>query len=124
MCAWRVLICDDDELFVRWVRRVVSAWGYDVLVAYDGSQGLALLTKERMDVVLADINMPCLSGIELVRGARGLGLSVPVVFMTGGPSLESTRESANLGVLRYLIKPLDCAELRKALREALGESPS
>jgi EAL domain-containing protein (putative c-di-GMP-specific phosphodiesterase class I)/CheY-like chemotaxis protein len=107
----RVLLVDDEQDVARSLARVLAHSGYDVQTASDGSEAIALVASARFDVIVSDIRMPHVDGLTLLRAIRGRDLDVPVVFMTGLPTLETAMEAMEHGAFRYLLKPVDPARL-------------
>jgi len=115
----RILVVDDDSDVRFVVCELLRTGGYDVLEAADGSSALGLVAEREVDVVLSDIKMPDLDGIELLRTLREREQDVPVLLMTGGPSVETAIQAVELGALRYLVKPIDADGLRSAVEAAI-----
>src|SRR5919109_4385772 len=107
----RLLLAEDDELLRRVFARLFRAEGYEVDLAADGQAALQLLQAKRFDAILTDIAMPRLSGIDLLRAVRERDADVPIVLMTGGPELSSALQAIEHGAFRYLVKPVELAEL-------------
>ncbi len=114
-----VLVIDDDEAFLRSCKRILEGWSYEVHTAFDGRSAVSLVSERAFDVVLSDINVPDLSGLEILRAVRQHDRDLPVVLMTGGPALESAREAIDGGALSYLIKPLSTEQLKQVLERAV-----
>ncbi len=114
----RVLIVDDDEQVCRAYRRVLQHSGFEIDVASNGNEALEKLEANRFDVVLSDISMPSLGGLEFLRAVRDRDLDVPVVLMTGGPSFDSAVQAVEYGALRYLVKPIEPEALTETIRHA------
>jgi EAL domain-containing protein (putative c-di-GMP-specific phosphodiesterase class I) len=100
-----VLVVDDDVSLTRVIQRVLKQAGRDAVVAHDGNSAAQAILSGPFDVVLSDINMPGMSGVDLLRLVRAHDLDVPVVLMTGDPSLDTAMEALSLGALQYLPKP-------------------
>ena len=113
--AKRVLIVDDDPATVRLLRDVLGAFrhehDYQIELAGDGPEGLAALERNRFDVVLLDIYMPEMSGLELLARMRGLGLQTPVLMLTGNNDGRTAGEAVASGILAYVPKPFDFQRL-------------
>jgi EAL domain-containing protein (putative c-di-GMP-specific phosphodiesterase class I) len=115
----RALVVDDEDALSRALSRVLRSAGYEVVVASDGMAAVGALATERsFDIILSDIQMPGMSGIELMRVVRGYDLDVPVILMTGSPTLETAIEAVSLGAHQYLVKPVDFADLLKVAERA------
>ncbi len=113
-----VLIVDDEEVLVRAMTRVLEARGYQVKAAHDGNAAMALIRREPFDVIVSDIQMPGMTGIDLLRVVRAYDLDVPVILMTGAPTVETAIEAVSLGALQYLSKPTPGDELVNAVERA------
>jgi EAL domain-containing protein (putative c-di-GMP-specific phosphodiesterase class I) len=114
-----VLLVDDEPTITRGYSRSLTAAGYTVEVAHDGNQAAALFRERAFDVIVSDISMPGISGLDLLRAVREHDLDVPVVIMTGGPAVKSAVEAMEYGALRYLIKPIDPAHLEDVVARAV-----
>jgi len=114
----RVLLVDDEQMLLAVGNRFLRRLGYEVDVASDGRAAIELLGKHRYDVVLSDISMPGLDGMQLLRAIRERHLDVPVVLMTGDPQVETAIQAIELGALRYLTKPVKLEDLERVVRMA------
>jgi EAL domain-containing protein (putative c-di-GMP-specific phosphodiesterase class I) len=114
-----ILIIDDDAGFVRSCARLLGGWGYDVETALEGGRAVQRAQERCFDVILSDINVPDMSGLQILRAIRQHDRDVPVVLMTGGPALESAREAVECGALSYLIKPISTGQLRDTVERAV-----
>lgn len=115
-----VLLIDDDENVRRDYSRVLRRLGFDVELAGDGQEAAERLQVRPFDVVLSDLEMPRMGGLQLLRTVRQFDLDVPVVLMTGRPDLQSAMEAVEYGAFRYLAKPVDLAKLSDVLRRAMS----
>lgn len=113
-----VLLVDDDKLVLRAVERVLVSGGYTVQTAVDGQQAAREAMAGGYDVLVSDIHMPGITGTELLDVLRSYGCDLPVILMTGAPSLETAREAVELGAVQYLTKPIDRGALLKAVARA------
>jgi EAL domain-containing protein (putative c-di-GMP-specific phosphodiesterase class I) len=116
--AKSVLVVDDDPAVARALRRVLEAADYTVSVVTGGQAAVEAITQAGFDVVISDIQMPGMTGVELLRSIRALDLDVPVILMTGAPTVETAIEAVNLGALQYLPKPTPNDALLKAVERA------
>ena len=114
----RVLVIDDEAGVRRIFSRLLSRAEMDVTEACDGFEALAILEKQRFDVILSDITMPGLSGVALLEAVRQRDLATQVIYATGNPSLETAVRAVELGAMRYLTKPIDHRTLIDTVREA------
>jgi EAL domain-containing protein (putative c-di-GMP-specific phosphodiesterase class I) len=111
----RVLLVDDEPGVLLMFKIALESHGFVTVGARDGNEALAALAGGRFDVVVSDINMPGCSGMEFLKQVREMDLDVPVILMTGRPSLESSNTALEHGAFRYLQKPV----LPKTLREVI-----
>lgn len=118
MSAVGVLVVDDEPALLNVVARTLRSAGFDVTTCADGSEAATLLLSRTFDVVLSDIDMPWLSGIELLRLLRDSAIDVPVVLMTGSPTLETAVRAVDHGAFKYLTKPLSPDDLIEAVTRA------
>lgn len=115
--AERLLIVEDDrQLAGALMRRLQSR--FDITMISDGASAAELLTRETFGVVLTDIQLPRMSGIDLLRVVRAYDLDVPVIVMTGAPSMETAIAAIELGALTYITKPFAGTKLEEALDRA------
>jgi signal transduction histidine kinase/DNA-binding response OmpR family regulator len=115
----RILVVDDEPRMTDSVKALLAADGHDVVTANSGSEALAKLDKNAFDVVLADLRMPDVDGLEVLRAARQIAPDRPVVMMTAYASLDSAVAAINDGAYDYLIKPIDLTEMRLTIRRAV-----
>jgi EAL domain-containing protein (putative c-di-GMP-specific phosphodiesterase class I) len=116
----RLLLVDDEPTLLGGYQRALSEAGYTIALAGDGKEALGLLERESFDVIVSDIRMPNMDGIQLLRAAREHDLDVPVVLITGTPSVASAIRAVEYGALRYLVKPIALAADIKRQALALG----
>jgi two-component system NtrC family response regulator len=119
MNGTRILVVDDDEN-LRWVTQTqLEDAGYAVSSAPDGETALQQMAEERPDLIVTDLRMPGLSGLELLHRVRVLDPEVPVLIMTAFGTIQSAVEAVKSGAYDYLTKPLDYEELLLAVKRAL-----
>src|SRR5687768_6877454 len=106
-----VLVVDDEPAVRRANMRVLQTAGYTVVEAADGSHAIEALRTREFDVVLSDITMPGMSGVQLLRNIRDIDPDMPVVLLTANPAMETAVEAVELGALKYMIKPVAPREL-------------
>jgi DNA-binding response OmpR family regulator len=111
----RVLIVDDEPDFVELIREFVTRNGYEPLLAYNGPEALCKVKEERPHIVLLDIRMPKMDGIEVLQKIREIDREVGVIMLTAVNDSEVGRQSLRLGAFDYLVKPLDFKYLERVL---------
>jgi two-component system NtrC family response regulator len=107
MAKARILIVDDELGMCEFLRFLLEENGYQVDVAHSGDQALAILDREPFDLVLADIRMPGLDGLEMLRHLREADEETAVIVMTGYSSLDSAIKAIKYDASDYLTKPFD-----------------
>lgn len=114
----RILLVDDYQLILDAHACVLSAAGFTVEGVKDGEEAVERV-DQGFDCILSDIHMPAMDGLALLKRVRERDLDVPVILVTGEPSLETAMRAVEFGALRYLPKPVAAAELVKVVREAV-----
>jgi DNA-binding NtrC family response regulator len=115
----RILIIDDEPDMVENCARILGRAGHECLTATDGRRGLALLESERPDLLLTDLKMPGLDGMELLRRAREIDPALPVIMVTAFATIESAVAAVREGAFDYLPKTFSVEQLRVAVERAL-----
>src|SRR5687768_8931480 len=108
-----ILLIDDDAEVLEFYQDVLTPLGHRIELARDGEEAADLLDGKRFDLILSDLNMPRMGGIELLRTVRKVDLDVPVILITATPGMETALSAIELGALRYLTKPVKPADLRR-----------
>ena len=114
----RVLVVEDETALRRAFARMLEDSGFSVVQAGDGRQAIDALAAGAFDVVLTDIAMPGMDGIQLLRAVRERDLDVPVILISGNPSVESAVKAVEYGALQYLIKPVESRILVDSVERA------
>jgi two-component system response regulator MprA len=113
----------DDERGVREVlRRVLTLDGYEVQTADGGAEAFDLISRDVPDVVLLDVGMPDIDGLEVCRGLRRVGERVPILMLTARSAISERVEGLDVGADDYMVKPFDVEELKARLRALLRRS--
>jgi EAL domain-containing protein (putative c-di-GMP-specific phosphodiesterase class I)/CheY-like chemotaxis protein len=116
-----VLVVDDEQGVREAIARVLGRAGFAVETAENGAAALELLREgEQFHAIVTDLEMPGIKGIELVRLIRERDLDVPVIILTGNPTLESAMAAVQYGGFRYLAKPFRNDEIVEIVRSACG----
>ena len=117
----RVLVADDESSIRELLSKTLALAEYDVETAHDGRTALDRLRLGRYDLLIADLKMPGLDGLTLIREARRLKADLPVIIITGFSTESSAIEAVNIGVSGYLTKPFRVPQVLAAAARALGE---
>ena len=117
----KILVVDDEQVVLDYIDLILNCQGYQVSKATDGIKGLESLEAELPDMVLTDITMPDMEGIEFIRKARRLAPDVPIIAMSGHPVGQKFLTSARLlGVKATLTKPFSRGTLVECVQKILG----
>ncbi len=115
----RILLVDDDESVVRAYKKILNLAGYTVEEASNGKVALEQLDAGPFEVVVSDVSMPEMGGLEFLRAVRERDLDVPVILTTGEPAFESAVLAVEYGAMRYLVKPVERDILNETVRRAV-----
>src|SRR5512145_1324577 len=115
----RILIVDDEPSMRDMLRIVLRRDGYDVVVAGNGAEAIAILEKERVDLLLSDIRMPDVGGVDVLRAAKNVNRDIIAFMMTAFASTDSAVEAMRLGAVDYFTKPFNMDELRLKVRQQM-----
>jgi len=115
---FRVLLVDDEEEFVSTLSERLSLRNFQVETATNGQDALAILKENRADVVILDVMMPGISGLEILKRIKTMHPHLPVILLTGLGSTREGIEGMRLGAFDYLMKPVDLDELIAKMHEA------
>src|SRR5262245_35385188 len=118
----RILVVDDEPSMRDMLRTVLRRDGYEVLVAEDGRQALSLLERERVDLLLSDIRMADVTGVDVLRAAKQSNRDIIAFMMTAFASTETAVEAMRLGAVDYFTKPFSMDELRLKIRQHVEAS--
>jgi putative nucleotidyltransferase with HDIG domain len=116
-----ILFVDDEESIIDIAYTYFTARGYRVLTANNGRQAVELLSERRVDCCFSDINMPEMNGLELAEHIRQHDSTIPVIIMTGYPSLDNTIQTLKNGVVDFLVKPVNLHQMELCVQRVLRE---
>ena len=100
----RILVVDDDKMNLRRTRLILEKY-YDILTAESGQEALDMIYDEEIDLILLDIEMPGMSGIETFQRMKERGLDIPVIYLTASGYEDDVMNAIRLGAVNYLKKP-------------------
>lgn len=115
----RILIVDDEQYMCDICARTLQSSAYHVMATTDVNMALQELRSSPYDLLLADIKMPTMSGLELARQAREVDPAIAIIIMTGHTSIENLQQAVRRGIADFLAKPFELEELRLAVDQAL-----
>lgn len=117
----RILTVDDSRTMLAMLRHTLANAGFEVLQAEDGQQGLSVLRTESVDLVITDINMPVMDGIEFIKNVRGSGqhAGLPILILTTESSQEKRDLGRAAGGTGWIVKPFDPDKLISVIHRVL-----
>lgn len=123
MAEERTIVVIDDEVEIcDLLKDLLTAEGYKVSTATDSEQGLQMAMKQRPDLVLLDMNMPRMDGIEVLRQIKKADEAISVIIITGFININLARDAMRLGAFDYITKPFDLAYVKALVENALEQS--
>ncbi|MGD9972155.1 MAG: sigma-54-dependent transcriptional regulator [Desulfatirhabdiaceae bacterium] len=114
-----ILVVDDDRAHRTMLKTLISSWGYDMSEADDGSEAISCVRQRAYDLILMDIRMVNVSGLEALEQIKSFNPAIPVVIMTAYSSVETAINALKSGAYDYLIKPLDFTKLKITINRAM-----
>lgn len=118
----KLLLVDDEEEFLTASSQALGRRGFDVEIAPNGVTALEMVEKSEFDVLVLDVKMPDIDGIEVFKQIRETLPDLPVVLLTGHSSIDDAFQTSKNGVADYLSKPIDMDELAARLHEVVGRT--
>ncbi len=115
----QVLIVEDEEALRRAYGRILESEGFATTLAASGEEALYAMQNHQFHVIVSDIRLSGMDGLELLRAVRHLDLDIPVVLVTGSPTIESAAQAVEYGALRYLLKPVEVPDLIETVDRAV-----
>ena len=119
--APKILITDDEESFLASTSYILEAEGYECHCAASSAEALAALDSEDFDLIMADIRMPGNSELKFLHQVRDDYPDIPLIVITGYPSIDSAIRSIQLKVWDYIVKPLEVDALKERVKSCLIE---
>jgi anti-anti-sigma factor len=114
----KILVIDDEKPTLKMFRLTLMAYGYEVLTAENGQEGLKVFDRERPHIVLTDIKMPGMNGIEVLRHLKQIDPAVEVIVITGHGDMDLAIQALNLDATDFINKPIQRHLLEQALKNA------
>lgn len=113
-----ILIVDDEPRMRDLMHRAVTSWGHKASLARSGEEGLRVLQAEPANIILLDLNLPAMSGLEFLERLRQSHPDIQVIILTGFGDLEAAKKAIHLDVVEFLTKPAHLGELEQAIDRA------
>ena len=116
----KILVVDDEESMCQYLSILLQKEGHEVKTVNSGQEALAIVEREPIDLVMTDIQMPKMDGIQLLKGIKNIEPTTPVIIMTAYASEQSAIDAVNLGAFSYLQKHCKNDEIKMVVRNALA----
>jgi len=116
-----ILVIDDEPATLKTLSAALGVMGYKVTTAVNGREALALIRKQPCNIVIADIKLPDISGLEILEATKKLNPETAVIMITGHASIETAVDAINEGAYAYILKPVAINELETIIKNALRE---
>ncbi len=116
----KILIIDDEHSIRETLEMFLREKGYEVATSEDGEKGLESVQRERPDIVILDIRLPGMDGLEVLRRIKEKEEDIHVIMITAYHDIETTKQAMKLGAYEYIHKPLDADEFENAIEKAVN----
>ena len=121
--AKKILVIDDEEMIIKSLEKLLEKNGYEVFVVKNGQDAIVMAEEETFDLLIADIRIPGISGVEAVeqiyKNSKGR-VKIPAIFITGYADDLMEKKAQKLSPVGYILKPFDTAELLNKIRSVIG----
>ena len=114
----RILVVEDDESTRDLLHETLKRWDYDVVIAKNGKTGLEKFRNEHFSIVITDIRMPVMDGLSMLKIIKKEDAKIPIIVITGYPSVDSAVECLVEGADNYLVKPINLDDLKARINKA------
>ncbi len=121
MRPYKIMVIDDEPEICNILKEFLEGLGYQVITAQNGAEGLRLISQNIIDVLILDLNMPGMHGLEVLKKIKTSYPDISVIILTGFPSIDSAVESMKLGAYDYLVKPIDFKRLEVLLEKVFEQ---
>jgi len=121
MSGIKVLLVDDEVNFTTSMQKLLSRRGFDVKVAFDGLTALRFIAEEQFDVVVLDIKMPGMDGIQVLKEIRRFSVDIRVILLTGHYFSNEEEDTLKQGAYAYLLKPYPIMDLVNLIKAAASD---
>jgi putative nucleotidyltransferase with HDIG domain len=118
----RILVIDDEDFILQLARDILAKTNYEVKTISDGNEGIRLLENRKFDLLLTDIRMPDISGLDVIKHVRTGNKEIPIIIITGHGTLDIAVNALRLGAQGFILKPFTPVELRTAVADALEKT--
>ena len=114
-----ILVVDDEENTREGLSKILAKEGYSVEMAANGREAMALLKRQEFDLVITDMRMPLMDGLEVLREIKKMDEGIGVIMITAFGEVESYLEAMNMGAFEYINKPVRVNELKRVITKVL-----
>ena len=114
-----ILVVDDEENTREGLSKILEKEGYNVEMAANGKEAMALLKRQGFDLVITDMRMPLMDGLEVLREIKKMDEGIGVIMITAFGEVESYLEAMNMGAFEYINKPVRVNELKRVITKVL-----
>ena len=115
-----ILVVDDEELFIEYIQSVLSGKNYNVITASSGQEGLEILKKQSVNMVISEYKIPLMNGLEFLEKVRIIYPDILTIMVTDQPDIKLAIKAINeAGVYKFLLKPFDDIEFKNAIKKTL-----
>jgi DNA-binding NtrC family response regulator len=115
-----ILVVDDEELFIEYIQSVLSGKNYNVITASSGQEGLEILKKQSVNMVISEYKIPLMNGLEFLEKVRIIYPDILTIMVTDQPDIKLAIKAINeAGVYKFLLKPWDDIEFKNAIKKTL-----
>ena len=121
MAVKPILVVDDEAIVRESIRDWLKDSGYEVSVAESGEEALKLIQKQNFGVMILDLRLPGINGIDVLKKAKTLNKNIKSIVITAYPTMLTQEEASKLGAIDYLVKPVFPDKLEELIRDAIGE---
>ena len=123
MTKGRILYIEDNKINMDIIRKNLEFWEYELIAEFDGAQGVSTAAREKPDLILVDINLPDVDGVQIIRTLKATSslTAIPVVALTADATNENRKTCIDAGANGFLVKPINRRELLKTLQDLLLE---
>ncbi|MBL7068355.1 MAG: response regulator [Candidatus Omnitrophica bacterium] len=119
MAKLKILLIDDEKDFLELMGRVIKMWGYDLITALNGKDGIDAVKKKSPDIIILDYIMPDLDGLSTLKKIRRIDRKIPVIMFTAHPDGKSLGHTERLGVSSYIPKMSAYSDTHATLKAAI-----
>jgi len=117
----KILVVEDDRDIRDMLSETLELWGFENITAKNGKEALKIYEQEDISLILTDMRMPVMDGLTMLKKIRQLDSVIPLIVITGFPSVNSAVESLSCGADYYLVKPINMTDLKVKIEKSFGK---